>query len=73
MGFVNEELEGYEWQTIDRKKGIVLHRISSSGPDTDPLWFNLIFEGESVNFKAHRKINQVKKGEVTDANIEGSV
>ncbi len=62
MGFVNERLENYEWQTIDRERGIVLREVSGPGPEKSPHKFNLIFSGESVNFLAYQKINQLKDG-----------
>lgn len=62
MGFVNEELEGHKWQTIDRERNIVLKRVGGGGPERSPDDFNLNIEGESVNFSAYQKINQLKHG-----------
>ncbi|MBP6367333.1 MAG: hypothetical protein KBA82_12205 [Nitrosomonas sp.] len=62
MGFVNERLENHEWQTIDRERGIVLKKVSGPGPDSY-FKFNLIFEGEGVNFSAYQKMKQLKDGD----------
>lgn len=62
MGFVNERLENYEWQTIDRERGIILKK--ESGPGSDSYFkFNLTFEGESINFSAYQKLKQLEDGD----------
>ncbi len=56
MGFVNERMENYDCQTIDRERGIVLKKVSGPGPENHPHKFNLAFAGESINFSSHRKV-----------------
>lgn len=63
MGFVNERLENYEWQTIDRDRNIVLKRTGGGGPERSPYDFNLNISDESVNFSAFRKIKRLQDGD----------
>ncbi|WP_297324082.1 hypothetical protein [Nitrosomonas sp.] len=60
MGFVNERLENHEWQTIDRKRNIVLKRTGGGTPQ-EPFDFNLNIAGESVNFSANYKMINLEK------------
>lgn len=62
MGFVNEELEGYKWQTIDRERNIILKHTGGGGSERSPDEFSLNIAGENINFSAYQKIKQLKHG-----------
>ena len=59
MGFVNEELENYERQTIDRERGIVLKREGNPGYSND--WqFHLALPEGDVYFRANQRFHQAE-------------
>lgn len=53
MAFVNEEMDGGGWQTIDRQRNIILKRTGSYFPDGTPS-FILNVDGHVIRFEAFR-------------------
>lgn len=60
MAFVNEQIDPLTRHTIDRERGVVLKRTSGSGPNHDPMDFELTVENEgTIHFSAMRSVETI--------------